>query len=310
VGLIIVDEYNAGLADTGAANVALLGNANLLLNGAGSRPLDRRVDPGKTIAWIGGDWGRFDAAGTDGNIGLGEIGVGYNFGGVQVNAVAGYTRFDQRMSLGGSAELSAGYVKAEALSKLYDTGNGGLWGTLTASGMWGNADFTRNYMNGGAIDSSTGSTDASGYGVRGRLQWENAIQYFSPYADLSWSKGCFGAYSETGGGFPAAFNELCDESTELRYGFDVTYPVSDGFRLIGTLEGVHRFEDKSANVTGQAVGLYAFDLGGVTYQQDWLRAGAGFEADIGASTLSVMGNATTQSNGPSAWIAANWRVTF
>ena len=310
VGLIIVNEYNASLADTGAANAAMLGNVNLLLNGAGSRPLDRRADPGKAIAWIGGDWGRIDVSGHDGGIGVGEIGVGYNFGAVQVNAAAGYTRFDQSLAFGGSAALSAGYVKVEALSQLYATDNGGLWGALTASGMWGNADFTRNYMNGGVVDSSVGSTDASGYGVRGRLQWENAIQYFSPYADLSYSRGCFDAYREAGGGFPAAFNKLCDASTELRYGFDVTYPVTDALRLIGTLEGVHRFEHKSANVTGQAIGLYAFNLGSVTYQQDWLRAGVGFEADIGASTLSLTGNATTQSNGPKAWIAANWRMTF
>ncbi|WP_367929509.1 hypothetical protein [Aquamicrobium sp.] len=310
VGVIIVDEFNASLADAGVANVATLGNVNLLLNGAGSRPLDRRAAPGKTIAWIGGDWGRIDGGGDDGRIGIGEIGAGYNFGAVQINAAAGFTRFDQALGLGGRADLSAGYVKVEALSRLYATDNGGLWGALTASGMWGSADFTRNYMNGGVIDSSFGSTDASGYGIRGRLQWENAIRHFSPYADLSYSRGCFDAYSETGGGFPAAFNKLCDTSTELRYGFDATYPLTGAFRLIGTLEGVHRFEDKSANVTGQVTGLYAFDLGGATYQQDWLRAGAGFEADIGASTLSVMGNATTQSDGPNAWIAANWRVTF
>lgn len=310
VGLIIVDEFNASLADAGAANVGLLGNVNLLLNGAGSRPLDRRADPGKTIAWIGGDWGRIDVGGNDGGIGVGEIGVGYNLGGVQINAAAGYTRFDQATTLGGSANLSAGYVKAEALSQLYATDNGGLWGAVTASAMWGKADFSRNYLNGGVVDSSLGSTDASGYGVRGRLQWENAIQHVSPYADLSYSRGCFDAYGETGGGFPATFDRLCDASTELRYGFDVTYPLMPEFRLVGTLEGVHRFEDKSASVTGRAAGLYAFDLGGVTYEQDWLRAGVGFEADIGASTLSVMGNATTQSNGPNAWIAANWRMSF
>ena len=310
VGLIIVDEFNATLADAGAVNVALLGNVNLLLNGAGSRPLDRRVDSGRSIAWIGGDWGRTDSAGNNGDIGLGEIGFGHNLGGVQINAIGGFTRFEQAMTLGGRTELSAGYVKAEALSQLYATDKGGLWGALTASAMWGNADITRNYLNGGAIDASYGSTDSTGYGVRGRLQWENAVDHVSPYADLSYSRGCFDAYRETGGGFPAAFDRLCDNSTELRYGFDVSYPIHEGFRLIGTLEGVHRFEERSANVKGQAIGLYAFDIGGAAYQQDWLRVGAGFEADIGASTLSIIGNATTQSNGPKAWVAANWRVTF
>ncbi|MBN9054694.1 MAG: autotransporter domain-containing protein [Rhizobiales bacterium] len=306
VGVIVVDEFNATLADAGAANTAMLGNVNLLLNGAGSRPLDRRADPGRSITWLGGDWGRLD----DGDIGLGEIGAGHNFGGLQINAVAGFSRFDQAMALGGKAALSAGYVKAEALAQLYATGNGGLWGAVTASAMWGHADMERNYLNGGLVDTSYGSTDTSGYGLRGRLQWENAVDYVSPYADLSYVRGCFDAYSETGGGFPASFGKLCDGSTELRYGFDVAYPLSSEFRVIGTLEGVHRFEGRSANVTGAVPGLYAFDLGSVAYKQNWLRAGAGFEADIAGSTLSLMGNVTSRSQGTKAWLAANWRMKF
>ena len=82
------------------------------------------------------------------------------------------------------------------------------------------------------------------------------------------------------------------------------------FRLIGTLEGVHRFESRGSNVTGQAIGPGGFNLGAAKYQQDWLRAGAGFEVDVPGSTLSVMGNATTKGEAASAWVAANWRVTF
>lgn len=146
--------------------------------------------------------------------------------------------------------------------------------------------------------------------IRGRLQWDNLVQHVSPYGELAYSRGCLDAYSETGGGFPAAFNKLCDKSTELRYGFDAAYPVSPTVRLIGTLEGVHRFEKKSANVTGQAIGLYAFDLGGAAYRQNWLRAGVGLATQIGGSVLSVMGNATTQSGGTNAWLAVNWRMDF
>lgn len=306
VGLILVDDFNTTLADAGAASTAMLGNVNLLLNGAGSRPLDRRADPGRSLTWLGGDWGRLD----DGDIGLGEIGAGHNFGGLQINAVVGFSRFDQTTALGGKSDLSAGYVKAEALANLYATGNGGLWGAFTASALWGHADMERNYLNGGLLDTSYGSTDTSGYGLRARLQWENAVDYVSPYADISHVRGCFDAYTETGGGFPASFGKLCDGSTELRYGFDVTYPLSSELRLIGTLEGVHRFDDKSANVTGVVTGLYAFDLGSVSYQQNWLRAGAGFEADIGGSTLSLMGNVTSQSQSAKAWVAANWRMKF
>src|SRR5690606_34059529 len=119
-----------------------------------------------------------------------------------------------------------------------------------------------------------------------------------------------GAYTETGGAFPAAFDKLCDSSTEARYGLDATFPVTEKFRLLGTLEGVHRFEASGSTVTGQVIGLGGFDLGAANYQQDWLRAGAGFEVDISDSTLSLMGNVTTQGESANAWVAANWRMTF
>lgn len=110
--------------------------------------------------------------------------------------------------------------------------------------------------------------------------------------------------------FPASFNRLCDSVTEARYGFDAKVPVSERFSLVGTLEGIHRFEDRGSNVTGQVVGLGSFDLGSAGYERDWARALVGFEMDMGGSTLSVMGNATTKGGSADSWIAANWRITF
>ena len=173
------------------------------------------------------------------------------------------------------------------------------------------ADIARNYVvDNGAIDTSTGGTDVGGYGVRGRLQYENLFPYLSPYGELSYSRACLDGYSETGGAFPASFGKLCSDSTELRYGIDAKLPLNDTFRLIGTLEGVHRFEGTGSNVTGEIIGLQTFDLGAEDYKQDWLRAGAGFELDVAGSTLSVMGNLTTQGQSSNAWIAANWRMSF
>ena len=310
-GLITIGNLASSLGSSGAANTSLVNSLGVIVNGAGSRPLDRRAPEGMFTGWLGGDWGRDDHGSRDGTLGLGEIGLGYNFGPVQLNGVAGYTGLDQNTLLGGTTDVRAGYVKLEAMGQITGDETGGLWGIVTGTGLWGNADITRNYIiNGGLVDSSIGRTDVEGYGIRGRLQWENAIPHISPYGELSYAHTCLGAYTETGGAFPAAFNELCDGSTEVRYGFDAKFPVTEQFRLIGTLEGVHRFEDSGSNVTGQVVGLGGFNLGAANYQQDWLRAGAGFEVDISGSTLSVMGNATTKGESSNAWVAANWRVTF
>lgn len=152
---------------------------------------------------------------------------------------------DQNTLLGGTTDIRAGYVKLEALGQITGDQNSGLWGIVTGTGLWGNADITRNYLiNGGVVDSSLGRTDVQGYSLRGRLQWENAIPHISPYGELSYAHTCLGAYTETGGAFPAAFNTLCDGSTEVRYGFDAKVPVTKQFRLIGALEGVSSLREQ------------------------------------------------------------------
>lgn len=310
-GLITVDDLAASLTSSGAANSMATNGLGTLMNGAGSRPLDRRAPQGRSIAWIGGDWGRDDHGTRDGEVKLGEIGIGHNFGGLQLSGVFGLTGLDQNTILGGHTDIDARYVKLEALAPLHITETGGLWLALTGTGLWGHADIRRNYIdNGGLIDSSAGRADVEGYGVRGRLQWEYLLPGVSPYGELSFARACLDSYAESGGAFPAAFNRLCDNATEARYGFDLTLPVTEQFRLIGTIEGVHRFEDRGSNVTGQVIGLGGFDLGQVSYRQNWLRGGAGFEFDIAGSTLSVMGNATTKGESANAWVAANWRMTF
>ncbi|WP_174803010.1 hypothetical protein [Martelella limonii] len=310
-GLITVTSLAASLGTTATAATATLNSLGIITNGAGSRPLDRRAPAGKSITWASGDWGSDDHGSRDGTLGLGEFGFGHNFGPIQLNGIVGYTGLNQNTMFGGSTDVNAGYVKLEAMGLLAGDEVSGLWGVVTGVGLWGEADITRNYVtNGGLIDSSVGNTGTEGYGIRGRLEWENALPYLSPYGEVSFASNCLNGYTETGGAFPASFDRLCDDTTELRYGFDTTIPVSEKVNLIGTLEGVHRFQSHGSNVSGQVLGLGGFNFAGASYQQDWLRAGAGFEVDIAGSTLSIMGNVTTRGESANAWVAANWRVTF
>lgn len=310
-GVITLRSLQTSLGTSAAANTATVNGLGVIVNGAGSRPLDRRTPLGKFTMWAGGDGGRDDHGDRDGTLGLGELGLGYNFGPLQLNGVAGYSALEQNTLNGGKTDVRTGYVKLEALAQITGDAESGLWGVVTGTGLWGNADITRNYVvNGGAIGSSSGKTDVEGYGIRGRLQYENALPHLSPYGEISYAQTCLGGYTEAGGAFPASFNKLCDQSTEFRYGVDARLPINEQLRLVGTVEGVHRFENRGSNVTGQVIGLGGFSLQGSAYQKDWLRAGAGIELDIAGSTLSVMGNATTKGESSSAWLAANWRVTF
>lgn len=46
---------------------------------------------GKNAFWLAGDWGRDDHGARDGDLGLAEVGLGRNFGPVQVNVSLGQT---------------------------------------------------------------------------------------------------------------------------------------------------------------------------------------------------------------------------
>lgn len=312
-GMITVDDLNESLGAGSGANASALTASGLLMNGAGSRPLSRRVLEGKSIVWLGGDLGRDDHDTRDGDIGLAEVGFGHNFGPFQINGIVGYSGLQQDTFLGGETKVDAGYVKIEALATVYDDGAYRASVLLGGTGLWGNADITRNYLdNGGLVDSSSGSTTVEGYGLRARLQWEQDFEQarIAPYGEISHARTCLDSYTEKGGAFPTSFNELCDDATEARLGFDATMPVTDTVRLIGTLEGVHRFQERGSNISGQVVGLGSFSIAQAKYQQEWLRGGAGLEVDLADSTLSVMGNATTHGETSSAWLAVNWRKQF
>tara|TARA_R110002020_G_scaffold136630_17_gene304818 strand:+ start:33403 stop:35583 length:2181 start_codon:yes stop_codon:yes gene_type:complete len=311
MGLITLTDLNGTLGNAAATNATTINSLGLLLNGAGSRPLDRRAPAERNIAWINGDLGRDDHGARDGAVALGEIGVGRNFGSIQINGAIGVAGNTQNSAFGGTTKVLSTYAKLESIGQLHATDSGGIWGVLTGTAVLGSADITRNYIaNGGLVSGSTGKTDLSGFGIRGRLQWENMLPYVSPYVEGSYARGCMDGYTETGGAFSARFNKLCDSTTQARIGFDARVPVSETVSLIGTLEAVHRFETAGSNITGQVIGLGAFNLATAAYQQDWARAGLGIEAKFGDATFSIVGNVTSSSETSNAWVGASVRTTF
>ncbi|MCY0147649.1 hypothetical protein OEG84_07955 [Hoeflea sp. G2-23] len=311
VGLITLTDLNATLGNAAATNATTVNGLGLLLNGAGSRPLDRRAPEQRNIAWVGGDLGRDDHGTRDGSVALGEVGVGRNIGAIQLNGAIGVSGNSQSSAFGGTTDVLTTYAKLETIGQLYATDAGSIWGVLTGTALIGGADITRNYRaNGGLISTSRGKTDVSGFGIRGRLQLEGFVPFFSPYVEGSHARACMAGYTETGGAFPASFNRLCDTSTEARIGMDARIPVTETFNLIGTLEAVHRFESAGSNATGQVVGLGAFNLTTAAYEQDWARAGLGVEAKFGDATFSVVGNVTSSGETANAWVGASVRTAF
>lgn len=290
-----VDVYgivHVSIADveSGLSN-SLFTETGTVFGGAHSRPLSHRVEPGQKAFWVAGDLGRDDHDSRDGSLGLAEVGGGHNLGSAQINFALGRTGTRQNLIVDGELETTGTYLMAEALIPM----QGSLWGVLSGYYNWGDADIRRGYLDGGGLpDASFGSTDTHTWAVRARLEWDAAFRLgdagFSPYGELSYMHASADAYTETGGSAPIAFVARDEDATDLRLGALLAKPLFGQTRLIGQLEGVHRFDANS--------------------KQDWLRAGLGMESEIAGGTAAMMLNATTEGEAANAWLALSYQKAF
>ncbi len=313
-GMVTLADVSQSLGSAAQAGNMLLSSVNLLMNGAHSRPLARRVAAGQRAFWAAGDVGRDDHGARDGNLGLAEIGLNWHTGVVQINTALGQTRARQNMTLGGRVKADGTYAMAEALLPLNANPSGGLWAVLGGYGHWGDADIRRGYLNAGVSDVSMAQPNVQTWALRAHLEWDRALQWggaaLSPYTALSYARTRLDGYTETGGGFPARFDARSEGNTELRLGMNGVKPLSGGARLTGIVEGVHRFEKTGTTTSGQVVGLFGFNLPGEQFRQNWVRAGAGVESKLADGVASLMLNATSRGEAPNLWLAASWQKTF
>lgn len=286
---------------------------NMMINGAHSRPLSRLVSPGQKTFWVAGDWGRDDHGNREGSTGMAEVGVGHNVGFAQFNVSIGQTWAKQNLVNNGEVKADGQYLMLESIFPVLE--DRGVYATVGAFGHWGEADIRRGYINFSAEDSSKASPDTQTWGIRTRLDWQNALTVLntgvSPYVDLSYTNSHLDSYREKGGGIPAEFDGRTDDYTEARLGFNTQTPLPmPGYNFVTNLEAAHRFEDRSAGSSGQVEGLFTFDLPGEEVNQNWLKAGAGVEGEVGPGKLSLMVNGTTQSDMPNVWVATSYQLAF
>lgn len=312
-GLATLESLSNSLASTASGVDFAVSNANMLINGAHSRPLSRRVAAGEKTAWVAGDIGRDDHGRRDGSTGIAEVGGGYNFGPAQLNLTVGKTWGNQHLADSGKLDADGQFITAEGIIPISESR--GLFATVGAYGHWGKVDIRRGYLNSGVQDFSNASPDTRIWGVRARLDWENAFAVksveFSPYADLSYTRSRMDGYTETDGGLPARFDSRSDSSTEIRGGVNAAMPIAaTKLNLVANLEAAHRFNNSGSSTSGEVIGLFSFKLPGQNYQSTWLKGGVGMEGVLGKGKASLMLNATTKSSMPNAWLAASYQLTF
>lgn len=312
-GMIDLVQYNQSLAGSAGALAIALQAADVALHGAHGSPMRGLLANGGQSFSVAGDVGRGSAASSStGDLGVAEVSYARGLrDGAMIKVALGHSRSSQDTAFGGNTRISGTYLLPEVIVKLADSPV-----HFTVSGYYnaGNATLKRGYTNAGTAVVSQGDSQAATTALRIRADWLNAATWggtaFTPYASLTQIHSRLGAYTEAGGGFPAYWEARSESATQARIGVDAVHSISDKLSLLGRVEVGHRFQSQGANAKGQVLGLFAFDLSGQSYKQDWARVSAGIEGKFGDGVGSLVLNASTEGQTPRYLLAANYRWSF
>jgi hypothetical protein len=271
--------------------------AGLPLEGAHHRPMLSFDRMGKEHqAWATGDFGSSSRT-RDVHVTTGEAGLNWNAGqnGLLGFAV-GHGEQNQTLAFDGSSTTKGDYALAE-----FDYRPGGSQWIVSLLGMVGSweSKTNRGYTSGGSTDFSKGVADTITRSARLRVDAPSLVSFggfgFAPYASYSVTQTVVGAYTETGGAFPASFDEQSHNSQEGRLGVTAAKDLSAATKLLLSVEAIHRFDGVGPALTGQDVtGGVSFSLPGVAPRADCVRFGFDVDHKLSADTLlNISAHAST-----------------
>ena len=262
--------------------------AGLPLEGAHHRPMLSFDRMGKeSQAWATGDFGSSSRL-RDVHVTTGEAGINWNVGKTGLIGFAvGHGIQNQDLALNGSSATKGDFALIE-----YDYRPEGTQWIVSLLGMVGSweSKTNRGYDNGAGTDYSFGISDTITRSARFRVDAPAVAAFggfgFAPYASYTVTQTIVGAYTETGGGFPASFNEQEHNATEARLGVTASKDLSEKTKLLLSVEGIHRFDGVGPSLTGQDVtGGVSFDLPGTAPRPDCVRFGFDVDHKLSADTL-------------------------
>ena len=269
--------YNAGVTLAG-----------LPLEGAHHRPMLSFDRMGKEHqAWATGDFGSSSNT-RDLSVTTGEAGINWNVGKTGlIGFAAGHGEQNQSLAFNGSSSTKGDYAIVE-----YDYRPEGTQWIVSLLGMVGSweAKTNRGYTSGGSTDFSFGVADIISRSARLRVDAPSLVTFggfgFAPYASYSVTQTVVGGYTETGGAFPATFDEQTHNAQEARLGVTAAKDLSAATKLLLTVEAIHRFDGAGPSLTGQDVtGGVSFSLPGTAPRADCVRFGFDVDHKLNENTL-------------------------
>lgn len=262
--------------------------AGLPLEGAHHRPMLSFDRMGKEHqAWATGDFGSSSNT-RDLSVTTGEAGINWNVGKTGlIGFAAGHGEQNASLAFDGSSTTKGDYAIVE-----YDYRPEGTQWIVSLLGMVGSweSKTNRGYLNGASTDFSYGVADLITRTARLRVDAPSLVTFggfgFAPYASYSVTQTVVGAYTETGGAFPASFDEQEHNATEARLGVTAAKDLSAATKLLLTVEAIHRFDGVGPSLTGQDVtGGVSFSLPGTAPRADSVRFGFDVDHKLNENTL-------------------------
>ena len=166
--------------------------------------------------------------------------------------IGSYARADR--SFDGDSTLDS---KGGALIAAYESDYGlHLYGTIFAADL--QIDSKRGYLNGAGLDASYADIDGIGYGAAVRAGWEfdvTSATSLMPYAEFRASRTKLDGYTETGGGFPATFDDTKNDQLTSYLGTQINHNLTPAFSIGGRAAWAHRLKENSDGVSANVVGF-------------------------------------------------------
>ena len=285
--LLDATEWMRSLNGPGGLTAMANNLSSLPLEGAHHRPLMSYDGMGKQRQfWATGDFGASSRQ-TDRRSSFGEVGASQAYGDTVVGVAVGTALQTQDLLFGGDAKITGQTFMAEIDTRLADKES--ILSLLVLRGEW-DAQTARGYVTGGGNDISRGQTDMDTTTVR--VRYDGPTQKFTgnftaaPYASFALTRVNTDGFAESGGSFPATFDDHGHTAKESRLGLLTKFVAGPSTTLRLTAEWIHRFDDAGDALSGvNQTTSGAFSVAGLAPTKDQARFGFDVDHKLSADTM-------------------------
>ena len=195
----------------------------------------------------------------------------------------------------------------------YGAYEGGPQFYASGTAYYVDADIDRTYSNGNGRDKSSGSP--SGYGISAEAQAGYRFAAgggarVTPFANFRLSRLSLDGYTESGGGFPAEFDDFDSTRTSVRLGLEGRFRASESADLIATGAWGTGLSASGDNASGSVTGLMDIGAPGLDEEDDWVEGSIGALVSSGRSQVSVSLGGRVGTNGDSGAIFSRLAVSW